>query len=463
VWETVEEVMGQRSVIFCALALVTAFIDPTLSSHAQAQRNNQGQVTIPLVIVNNYDPQKNLWVYINGTSGTPPNLKKFYVTDKAGNVSLTPELKTAEDVKNVSLEIKPNDTLRLPQLDGLRVYISVGKSLQVHGPNVAGQAPAEPAGWIAKNSPDKINYETVFDFVELTWVNVNRNVATTNLGANTTQVDMFGLPLYLELTGYDPSHTDKKSEVKVGMKSTLDEVMKAYEKLGEPWKSLVIKTSNVKFRVISPYKAMDPNSGASFFSDKDPNNFQEYIRSVWQRYLREQIRLTYRHGACTNGSLELLGATENLPGGKPGEERLVFVASNSPRPHDTIFWIKLPTASTVYRNELFTHDTEVLKSAQPPLSECYLNAARDTARDLSAQLIRTTLLADSRLLQGNCPSDFTKKFYISAPVQEYAKFWHDFSEGGLAYSFGFDDSCNRSSFATVDRPQSVKITVGGVR
>jgi hypothetical protein len=62
-----------------------------------------------------------------------------------------------------------------------------------------------------------------------------------------------------------------------------------------------------------------------------------------------------------------------------------------------------------------------------------------------------------------CDACVTSQFYTSAPIQKYAKFFHDYGINNKAYSYGYDDTCDQSSYIVVDDPTAVTITLGGAK
>jgi hypothetical protein len=52
------------------------------------------------------------------------------------------------------------------------------------------------------------------------------------------------------------------------------------------------------------------------------------------------------------------------------------------------------------------------------------------------------------------------QYYLSAPANYYAKFWHDNAIGGLAYGFPYDDYAGQSSFISHGNPQWLEVAVG---
>jgi hypothetical protein len=51
-------------------------------------------------------------------------------------------------------------------------------------------------------------------------------------------------------------------------------------------------------------------------------------------------------------------------------------------------------------------------------------------------------------------------YYLAAPANYYAKFWHDHGINNLAYGFPYDDVSGYSSFISHGNPQWLEIAVG---
>jgi hypothetical protein len=63
----------------------------------------------------------------------------------------------------------------------------------------------------------------------------------------------------------------------------------------------------------------------------------------------------------------------------------------------------------------------------------------------------------------NLPSsqwETVSNFYLAAPANYYAKFWHDHAINKLAYGFPYDDVAGQSSFISHGDPQWLEIAVG---
>jgi hypothetical protein len=103
---------------------------------------------------------------------------------------------------------------------------------------------------------------------------------------------------------------------------------------------------------------------------------------------------------------------------------------------------------TVYQNEIHANPT--------PASALYNCLSGVVAAKLGAAFIRTNLLLNTNLDACN-----TGQFYVGSPIQQYAQIFHTYGVNRLAYSFGYDDTCNQSSYINIDDPAGLSITVGG--
>jgi hypothetical protein len=218
-------------------------------------------------------------------------------------------------------------------------------------------------------------------------------------------------------------------------------------KLGEPWTNLVVgpnqTNGKVPFRVIAPYHGIEKGV---FKTNADPNNFDKYITDVWTNYTVGKASLTTK--PC-NIPEQLFGNATSSAG------NFVFRKGSATGP--IAFQIPRPNVKTLYENAL-------IPSLLGPDGQKLPNPgceATETARDLASQFMRSTLLVDSTLQQAPCKPDFKDKFYKNSPINRYSKFWHDNSINGLAYGFGYDDTCDQSGIVFVDNPTGMTITFGG--
>jgi hypothetical protein len=94
---------------------------------------------------------------------------------------------------------------------------------------------------------------------------------------------------------------------------------------------------------------------------------------------------------------------------------------------------------------------------KPPLSNDCLAALAVEAK-VQGAVMRTNLIVNNDL-----DACVKNQFYLNPPVNNYAKLWHTTGIGGRAYGFGFDDTCDQSSFELIFNPTKLTITLPGQR
>ena len=203
--------------------------------------------------------------------------------------------------------------------------------------------------------------------------------------------------------------------------------LSAYSALGAPWTSLLLtNTTGTPLRVVSPYHGIE-------LGVFDKNALAPYIDKVWSG--GTPIKMTAACGQDGGKIHTLIGQGSNGV--------LVFSENGVAK-----FAFPKPSTFTVYTNQITADPT-------PPdeLTQCL---SRRVASELGGALVRTVVLVDPDL--DNCAVD---QFYKSDPVQKYAQFFHQFGINNLAYAFGYDDTCDQSSFITVDDPMAVHVWNSG--
>lgn len=372
-------------------------------------KNNIGRELIPLTIANqtNYST---LYVLLTGTTDpTSPDNKTYYLDDSKGNVTLFTENSTS---KSYSLELQPGtQTIQLPRLSGLRLYFSFDQPLLLTVPQRG--VPDSPAGWLQ----DK-NYQTLYDWVELTW---EPNATDMTIGANPTEVDLFGIPFEIELTGFDANGQPQTLQSGFSKGGLRDQILKALKQAPSPWNQLVISDTGVDLRAICPYHGMEMN-----LFPKD--QLDDYINQVWTKYETETLTVSAENVAFN---------------GKVTGSNLIFTPANGEcNP------ITFPKPTTY----------EVYTSGPMPASTDSGNASKAgvIGAALMAGFLRSTILSTSNLLA----CDFSQ-FYQNEPINWYAKTIHEYAIDRGAYTFGFDDVCSGSSEIIIHNPQAAQITLLG--
>jgi hypothetical protein len=326
----------------------------------------------------------------------------------------------------INLGTATTTAMKFPKLNAARIYFSFGNPIKVCCSAGVGSSPSELAGWVTTDP----NYNTPFDWAELVWDNFGQNPygLKTRLGGNVTQVDMFGLPLQLSLQGSSPA-TGQPVTANAGFTASLPTIMNAYLQLGSPWTALVTDNSDNAFvRVVSPYHGI---SLGTFPKDE----LDSYIDQVFMFYTTNTLTAT---ASCPQDK----GVVHTLSGSTATGD-LVFTDKTGVQ-----FQFKKPSTLAVYQNEIHPKPS--------PATELDKCLAAVVAAKLGGAFIRTTLLVNT-----NLDACQTSQFYVSAPVQKYAQLFHEFGINNKAYSFGYDDTCDQSSYINIADPTTMTITIGG--
>jgi hypothetical protein len=423
-----------------ALLWAGAVVTSALANPAAAyQTNNVNLPVIPFVITNNFQPNAQLYVHIVGyvadKASTLPTGTWVYVSDGSGNVQQTPALSTTYQVISplgpYSLGLGQTIALNIPKLSGARVYVSFGAAIQVccNG-KTAGTPPSYPAGW----SSGDPNYSTVFDWAEYTWDNTGNATFghKTRLGGNVTQVDMFGLPLLLTFNGLSTTSAATSSQ-NAGFTQSQSTILSAFQQLTSPWTDLLVPNATTPLRIVAPYHAIQ-----SSINNFPSNGLDAYIGQVFTNYAAGSGNSIQVTGSCGQDG----GIIHTFQGTTSGGV-LTFKENGTAQ-----FQFPQPSTLTVYLNALAASPTP-----STPLYQCLAGVV---AAKLGGAFVRTNLIVNS-----NLDACQTSQFFVNAPIQEYNHFFHVHSFNHLAYSIGYDDTCNQSSYITIDDPSSATLAVGG--
>jgi hypothetical protein len=362
-----------------------------------------GSIALNIVNASAY---KNPYVYIVGL-GTDGN---WYRVTSSGALAQVQSSDAVGGYANYSIPVPASGlSMPLPQLSGARMYVSLGAPLKIA---VSGSGvPNSPPGWVASDP----NYDILFDWVEFTYNSSGWN-------GNTTAVDMFGLPLQIALNG--SSGTQTVGTLPGGRTAVMNGLESA-----SGWSGTVITGpaqglgTTLPLRAIAPFHAIDNGTFDAHYLDA-------YIASVWSKYASQPLTMntsawgTYT-GQVVGGALQFT---------QPGQTTISF---DEPSTYDVF-----ANAGTL--------------AAQPcggaPSTSCLVQG--QMANALSGAWNRSTLGIDSTI-----PACTSSEFYTTIPTNDYAKYVHANSVRGLAYGFGFDDSCDFSSFIADRAPTSVTITI----
>ena len=409
--------------------------------------------TIPLHIVNNLGSSTNLYVLIFGVVNQDNNKafplgKTVYVTDTSGNVAITPAIPaTAEQSLSINVGMGAAVDLMLPKLAAVRIYYSIGTGLLVHTGNIMGGGIVTPTS----ENPNDPNFNTIYDFTELTWVPQavgGHPEITTNLGINVTEVDSFGMPQQFTIEGTDPATLKPNTALSGGFLSTVQRstLLDTLKGFGDPWDGLIVGTG---IAGLGPARALAPNLGimGGFFP---ANQLDQFTDQVFTTYMKSPP-LTATVSAALNDKCP--SVTYHFTGLTSGGE-LVFSDANK---GGAIFSLAKWSTLDAYAGS-FPYGSVVPKDTCDRPDKI---ASLAVEANLQAALMRTTILVHPDLTNTTaaCPSPST--FYKNAPVNMYATLWHENGIDGKAYAFGFDDVCSQSSFQLIFNPTRLTITLVG--
>jgi hypothetical protein len=267
---------------------------------------------------------------------------------------------------------------------------------------------------------------------------------TTNLGINVTEVDSFGLVQQYTIEGTDPATFQPNAALSSGFLSTARRptLLDTLQSFGAPWSGLIVGNGGVRAR------ALMPNLGirGGFFPS---NQLDNYTAQVFTRYANSPP-LTTTVNVCSNPDpLPCDPVTYNFTGSTAGGE---FVFSDAGK-GGAIF-------SLARWSTLNAYDGSFPYGSMPPHSFADTQAALAAQAKLQGALMRTTLLVNSDL-DNYCSNP--SQFYVNPPVNMYAKLWHQAGINGKAYGFGFDDTCDQSSFKLIFNPTKLTIRLLGNR
>jgi Beta-1,3-glucanase len=305
--------------------------------------------------------------------------------------------------KSYGLALTQNATeARFPQLDAVRIYISLHKQLIIdtneHGIPIAVSAD-NPA-------PGNPNYLTLSDFVEATW---HEFKDYSILHVNTTQVDAFGLAFEVEHRGKDPSSPDKPMTIINGFESqseipTRRLIFEALSQKSSPWPALVVKDPNGNpVRALAPIKALDQGKFPKDWLDESISNIEGLYRDF----------LSGNKMHFTHENIQYSGAAP------ASQNYFLFHNANGKR-----YTIPFPTTRQCLANDIKVEPEDGTGSA--------------LAAAFCATILRGTLgVGKSDLVP--VPQEQRSEYYTAPHPFEYAKIIHQYGINNHAFCFGYDE------------------------
>ena len=415
-----------------ALAGLLAVLGTWLPNRAQAQGNGNLPFTINnnsttadadlyVAIVGLNPSGDHVWVNAANSQVLPMSASYNTVTGPTVNGNTGPGGNSKYAACFTRLSNIPNRTFTLPFIAGCRVYIARGQQLYFYffGANGA------PSGYTAPNPQNTSDANTgiIYETIELT------NNAGGFFG-NTTRVDAFNFPMGLELTG--TNYYKKTGE----LKSAAD-IVSAY-KASVPTEFQ--GTVNSSTGVISfPSKTpafQDGSNGTA--AGPYGSYFKGYLDAIWAKYKNEDLIFNAGNAGVFKGRV---GA----------DNRLVVVGQSGAYNGRTGIITREPTTQEAFEGKGVlaqrTGDGDCDLVVQAQLTAAVNRHAISTASGAAGQ------------------QDFynVSKFYQTAPLNYYARFWHlpGISVDNLSYGFAYDDVADQSATLQTPQPTKVVATWGG--
>jgi len=286
-----------------------------------------------------------------------------------------------------------------PVMTSARLYVSLGSPLNIP------INPGTPVGIAYPNisNPSDPSINTSFDWIEY-------NIGGGMIFCNTTQVDMFGISMLMDL--YDNGASGPTLNGEVGttestsalMSEYLSAVPAAFAGLEGP------------IRIVAPLHGSFGNGGAN------AGYFDAYINSVWAEYSSSDLVITLNSGTYTGR----VGSDGRLAFTTPGDSNTYYVS----KPSTNDVWGGAGNLAT-------GNGTELALEAQ--ICGAFHRHVIDNAANLN-----------------NVPA-----YYQTAPTDFYSQFWHQHNVNAKAYGFCYDDTNNQSSSLISGNPRAIVLSIGG--
>jgi hypothetical protein len=390
--------------------------------------NNIDRKTIPFTIVNNSGSDA-AYLYMFGTTdGAKPQNNTYFLSDFNGNCT---KFQPNQQPQPQGLALNPNGTTdaQFPQLDGVRVYISLDEQLVISTDEYG-----IPIAVSADNpAPGNPNYLTLWDFVEATWHDYGDR---TILHVNTTQVDAFGLALKVEHSGKDPASPDKPLTIINGFDAgnpatpTRWMILRAFSYAQPPWRDLLVidpqNPDGNPIRVLAPIKALDQN--------KFPDNWLDInIAIAASQY---DAHNTTHAMLFTHQTVRYLGTAH--------KDQQVFTFYDG----EKTYTIPFPTTRQCFANDVKVEPNDGTGGA--------------LAAAFGATILRGTL-GDSSLVP--VPQEQRSMYYKQYPsIFEYSSIIHQYGINNHAFCFGYDEVAgDAGANRDVRNPEYFELTIQNAR
>ncbi|MEV6795606.1 beta-1,3-glucanase family protein [Streptomyces sp. NPDC051320] len=346
---------------------------------------------LPLKIVNNTGSYANSAVYLYVVGNQDGKQVRVTPDGALAPISLSDNGSDGFTDYAIALAGSGATTLSLPYMSG-RIYVALGDKLKFKAVADGNGNPAlqYPAGWV-KSDP---SYSVLHDCAEFTY-------NASGMFCNTTMVDMFSVPLSIELTGAKDQTT---GTLRDGGRAQAFAAVKAVPEFAP----LVVDD----LRIIAPGHGLDAGIFASDY-------FAPYIDQVWSTYAGRDLTITTNAGAFTG----------RVSGGRLAFKGPASVSFDKPSTRDVLF-------------------------CDGKLAAPNDGTTGPVAAVLGAGFNRSTLVGSAAQ-----PTTDPAGFYGAAVTNHYAKAIHAATEDGKAYGFAFDDVADFASYIQDTAPTGIQLTL----
>ncbi len=286
-----------------------------------------------------------------------------------------------------------------PIMTSARLYVSLGAPLNIP------INPGTPVGIAYPNisNPTDPSINASFDWIEY-------NIGNGQVFCNTTQVDMFGISMLMDL--YDNGAGGPTLNGEVGTTESTSSLLSQY-----------LSAVPAAFAGLEgPVRIVAPLHGSFGTGGANAGYFDSYLNNVWTQYFTSDLVITLNTGTYT--------------GRVGGDGRLAFTRPGDP----TTYHVSKPTTNDVWGgagNLATGNSTELALEAQ--ICAAFHRHVIDNAANLNN----------------------VSAYYLAAPTDYYSWFWHQHNVNAKAYGFCYDDVNNESSSLVSNNPRAIVLFIGG--
>ena len=297
-----------------------------------------------------------------------------------------------------------NHLLKLPPLNGGRIYVSLGAPMYI---TVVAGNPLGYAGPNPLNTSDP-NSNTHYDWYEFDWGGTRDAIFI-----NTTQVDDFGLPMTLDVWG-----SGETFHQQTGITESIAQIDQEFA----AQTPVAFQAGQGGVAAVSPLRIWAPAHMTFGAGGANGNYLDSYVDAVWAEYATTPLNVfldnnSHEYTGTTSGTT--FNFTEiNLNNGAYAGPQTYTI--NKPSTQDLL----LCSGTMAYAASTLTaQESGVTLALEAQFCAAFNRHVMDTYADW-------TLVSN---------------YYQAAPANYYAAFWHAHSIAGLAYGFAYDDVNSQSS------------------